>query len=122
MIYFERNTPSQIILTLQEKVTIPNPYYWFVFTHRGTNQIANFLLSSEDDETEAIERYNQFTILPNVRFVDIPDGELVYTIYQVTSPITINENVLLETGIARLYTTDNFEYTQYETNNTFITR
>lgn len=122
MIYFERNTPSEIILTLQEKVTISNPYYWFVFTHRGTNQVASFLLSSEDDETEAIERYNQFTILPNVRFVDIPDGEFVYTIYQVTSPITINEDVLLETGIARVYTTDNFEYTQYETNNTFITR
>ena len=122
MIYFERNTPSEIILTLTEKQTIAHPYYYFVFKHRSTNQIVNFFLSWEDDESGSVERYNQFTILPDVRFVGAPDGEYVYNIYQITSPVTINENVLLETGIARVYTNNNFEYTQHETDNTFITR
>lgn len=122
MIYFQRDTASEVILTLKEKQTIANPYYLFEFKHRSTNQIVTFILSWEEDESLDKSRYNQFTILTNVRFVDAPDGEYIYNIYQLTNDVIVGNPPLLETGIARVFTENNFEFTTHETNNTFITR
>jgi len=124
MIYFTKGQTNEIILTLKEKQTLDSPNFLFVFTHRGTNTIVKFVKLNNTDTSLYKDRFNSFSILTNTYFQSSQLGEWEYEIYEQTSSTNTDPSLatkLLETGIMRL-NGDAMEYTQYETNNTFITR
>lgn len=124
MIYFTKGQTNEIILTLKEKQTLASPNFLFVFTHRGTNTEVKFVKLNNTDTSLYKDRFNSFSILTNTYFQSQQVGEWEYEIYEQTSTTNTDPSLatkLLETGIMRLSGED-FEYTKYETNNTFITR
>lgn len=110
-----------IILTLTELQTINNPYYLFVFTQSTTKQVVSFIKSSDDDESDYPERYNQFTINTAQLFAGAQAGEWVYTVYQQDDDTNTNTAGLpvLERGKMQLQTGSSFSYTTYNLNTTY---
>jgi hypothetical protein len=118
------DTSFQLILTLEEKRTLTNPYYLFVFTHQDTGNTIKFLKFSEDDESDYPLRYQQFTIDPAVVFLNAKLGFYLYNIYEQLS--STNTDVALtgaevENGKMRLITTDADIYTEHSQTVTFKT-
>lgn len=111
-------TSATIILTLTELVTIPEPYYLFVFTHVTTKEVVAFVKSEADDESDYPERYNQFVVDAEALFEGKQPGEWHYKVYEQDNPdnlnIPDNEEGLLEMGKLLLDRATEFEYTMYE--------
>jgi hypothetical protein len=125
MIYLVKGQTNQVVLTLKEKQTLASPNYLFRFVHRSLNTEVKFVVLNNADTSSYKDRYNQFSIVTNTNFSTKDSGEWEYYIYEQTS--TTNTNVanttsLLETGIMRLSEATSFEFTKYQTSNTFITR
>lgn len=111
-----------MILTLTEFVSLPTPYYLFVFTHVETKNIVAFVKSEADDESDYPQRYNQFTIDAAVVFLDQPTGEWHYKVYEQASSTNTDPSLsggLLEEGKLILDRATAFEYTQYESETSF---
>lgn len=101
MLQFKQDdTTASIILTLRELQTIADAFYLFVFTHVTTKDVVSFVKSQADDLSGFQDRYNEFTIAPNVLFAGLPTGQYNYTIYEQAS--NTNTNVSL-TGAAIEY-------------------
>lgn len=125
MIYLTKGETNEIILTLKEKQTLTAPNFLFMFVHRGTNNKVKFVKLNATDTSLYKERFDSFSIVTNTYFLNAQLGEWEYFIYEQTSTTNTDPSLattLLETGIMRLQSSTDFEYTQYETNNTFITR
>lgn len=126
MIYLtKQETSEQIIWTLTEKQTLAAPNYLFIFTNRTDNTQVKFIKLFAQDISVHKERYNKFDIDTKHEFDDKLAGEWTYYIYETTHTNNLNPaqaTSLLETGILRLNSNANFEFTEYETSNTFIVR
>ena len=125
MIYFTKGQTSEIILTLKEKQTLTAPNYLFRFVNRVTNVEVKFVLLNASDLSTYKDRYNKFSIVTNTYFVSSNVGEWEYFIYEQTSSSNTNPalaTTLLETGIMRLSAATDFDFTEYQTSNTFIVR
>ena len=125
MIYFTKGQTSEIILTLKEKQTLTAPNYLFRFVNRVTNVEVKFVLLNATDLSTYKDRYNKFSIVTNTYFVSSNVGEWEYYIYEQTSTTNTNPalaTTLLETGIMRLSAATDFDFTEYQTSNTFIVR
>ena len=126
MIYLtKQQTSEDIIVTLTEKQTLAAPNYLFIFTNRTDNTQVKFIKLFTQDISAHKERYNKFNIDTKHEFDDKLAGEWTYTIYETTHTNNLNPDQatsLLETGILRLNSNENFAFTEYETNNTFIVR
>ena len=125
MIYFTKGQTSEIILTLKEKQTLTAPNYLFRFVNRVTNVEVKFVLLNATDLSTYKDRYNKFSIVTNTYFVSSNVGEWEYFIYEQTSSSNTNPalaTTLLETGIMRLSDYTAFDFTEYQTSNTFIVR
>ena len=125
MIYFTKGQTSEIILTLKEKQTLTAPNYLFRFVNRVTNVEVKFVLLNATDLSTYKDRYNKFSIVTNTYFVSSNVGEWEYFIYEQTSSSNTNPalaTTLLETGIMRLSAATDFDFTEYQTSNTFIVR
>jgi len=114
-------TQEQIIVTLNELVTLTTPYFLFVFTQVTTRQVVTLIKSSDDDASDYPERYNQFEINTQALFGSMQAGEWIYRVYEQesdtnTDPAGLNE---VENGKLRLYPAANFNYTQYNTPTTY---
>jgi hypothetical protein len=84
MLQFKQDDTSiELILTLTEKVTINEPYYFFEFIHVTTRQVVSFLKSPIEDESNYPNRYNSFSIDPSTLFANMPPGEWHYKVYQI---------------------------------------
>lgn len=111
-----------MILTLTEFVTLPAPYYLFVFTHVETKNVVAFVKSEADDESDHPERYNQFTIDADDVFENQPTGEWHYKVYEQEGSTNIDPDIagnLLEDGKLRLNRAIEFGYDQYESNTSY---
>ncbi len=125
MIYLTKGQTSDVILTLTEKQTLPAPNYLFYFINRTSNDVVAFVKLNNTDTSQHKDRYNKFSINAASFFNNELAGEWTYTIYEQTSSSNINPALatgLLETGIMRLNDSTTFEFTEYETNNTFKVR
>ena len=89
MIKLEKDTTTDVALTLTEKVTITSPIYIFSFVHELTFEVVNFILP---DVSPYPERFNLFEI--NETTLDLKKGFHCYTIYEaeVDSPQDIDPN------------------------------
>lgn len=115
MIELVRGDVSEIIIvTLNEKKTLTSPYYLFVFTHAETKVVVAFVAGA--DQSLFQDRYNQFEINTAVKFLNKPDGEWLYEVYEQESDSNINPTLstsLVENGKMRLRETSDFTYTEY---------
>lgn len=125
MLEFKQDdTAAEMILTLTEYVTIPTPYYLFVFTHVITKVQVVFVKAEIDDESEYPNRYNKFTINPAVLFDGKQSGEWHYQIYQQDNATNLNPALahgLLENGKLMLLRETEFAFTMYEQAQTYKT-
>jgi hypothetical protein len=125
MIYLRKGHTDEVIVTLKEKQTLAAPNYLFHFKQRTSNDIVAFVLLNAADLSTHKDRYNKFSINGVTHFANELAGEWEYRIYEqasTTNLLPLLSAGLLETGIMRLSATDNFDFTEYETNNTFIVR
>lgn len=116
-------TDQEIIVTLNEKRTLDDGYYLFVFTHALTRNVVNKIYSLIDDQSEHQDRYNQFDINTSVVFADQPAGQWSYDVYEQAS--SSNTDVsglnLVETGILKLQPSTAFVFEKYNEPTTFKT-
>jgi hypothetical protein len=63
MIFIERNTTNEVVLTLTEKVTIANPFFIFAFQPLATlDEYQPIIYFTTLDLSNYIDRYNLFEI------------------------------------------------------------
>lgn len=125
MIYLTKGQTSDVIVTLTEKQTLAAPNYLFHFINRTSNDTVSFVKLNGTDTSDHKERYNKFSINAVTYFNNELAGEWTYYIYQQSSTSNLDPSLasgLLETGILRLNDSTTFEFTEYETNNTFKVR
>lgn len=116
------DTDAEMILTLNESVTIESPYFLFVFTHVTTKDVVKFLKSGVDDDSSHTYRYNQFTINASVVFDGYEVGEWHYSVYEQASSSNTDVSLtgaLLETGKLYLDRATDFAFTKYNPSTTY---
>lgn len=109
------NISERIIVTLNEKKTLENPFYLFVFTHSVTKGVVAFIAGA--DQSLFPDRYNEFEINTAVKFLNKPTGEWLYEVYEQESDTNTNpanSTGLVENGKMRLRDSEEFEYTAYD--------
>jgi hypothetical protein len=125
MLEFKQDdTAIELVLTLTESVTLPAPFYLFVFKHVLTKDIVAFVLSPSDDQSFYSERYNLFTINPSVLFAGKQPGEWHYNIYEQVSDTNLDPVLTtgpLENGKMILDRAVDFAFTKYESATSFKT-
>ena len=88
MIYIKKDEVNQIILTLTEVSTLPNPYYLFVFQNEMDKLSAPITFYTADSSAYP-ERFNQF-LLDEPVDLELVKGQYTYSIYESnTTPPTI---------------------------------
>lgn len=125
MIYLTKGQTSDVIVTLTEKQTLSAPNYLFYFINRSDNDTVAFVKLNNTDTSAYKDRFNKFSINASTYFNNTLAGEWTYYIYEQASTSNVNPDLatsLLETGILRLDDSTTFEFTEYETNNTFKVR
>lgn len=125
MIYLTKGQTSDLIVTLTEKQTLTTPNYLFYFINRTSNDVVAFVKLNNTDTSQYKDRFNKFSINAATYFNNKLSGEWTYYIYEQTSTSNVDPDQatgLLETGILRLNDSTTFEFTEYETNNTFKVR
>jgi len=128
MILLTKGETQEIVLSLNEKVSIANPTFYFVFENDMTNESIAMVLT---DTSSYKARYNSFTLNTNTYFLNAKNGFWTYKVYGLTLPewnninttwelltnVTwnlLNDDELLEVGKMKLVG-DAFEFIQYET-------
>ena len=118
MLEFKQNdTAVALILTLTELVSIPSPFYLFVFTHVTTKDVVAFIKSDDDDESDFPERYNQFTINPSDVFENMQSGEWQYKVSEQDNDTNLDPALsgsIIEQGKMILDRAIDFSFTQYD--------
>ena len=120
MLVINKNTNNYLRVTLQEKVTISNPYYLFVFTSDITSRKVIFLQSNISIHQD---RYDEFLITERSTNLDpssgtiefLPIGSWTYQIFEQASSSNLDPTLtggLLETGMAKV-TGTNETYSTY---------
>ena len=114
MLVITKNLQKDIYVTLNESITLTNPYFLFVFTNFGTKEVIKVIVNSADDRSNYPERVNQFEIDVDL-FDDATTGQWIYEVYEQLS--STNENTsgltLLENG--KMLLKDATEKTNYQT-------
>lgn len=87
--------------------------------------MVKFVKLNNTDASGYKDRFNKFSINAVTYFNTALAGEWTYSIYEQTSTTNLDPTQatgLLETGILRLDDSTTFEFTEYETTNTFKVR
>lgn len=125
MLEFKQDdTAAVLILTLTESASLSAPYCLFAFTHVTTKDVVAFLKSTDDDESDYPDRYNQFTIDPSVLFAGYQPGEWHYKIYEQPSDSNVDpalSGAVLEFGKMILDRAEEFAYDIYDSPTSFKT-
>ncbi len=116
MLLFTQGEEKSIVLTLNEKATLNEPYYLLVFTQITTKETLSIIFFSGDDASEYPQRYNQFT-MPADFFTDKTPGQWQYVAYEQES--STNTDVeqtagVVEYGKAQLSKASAFEFPSYQ--------
>jgi predicted nucleic acid-binding protein len=70
MLVITKGVQSDIMVTLQDSITLLNPYYLFVFTNVSTKEELKVIVNSADDKSNHPNRINVFEI-DNTLFDDL---------------------------------------------------
>ena len=94
------STEDSIIVTLNEKRTLPAPYYLFLFDNVTTREVVLLVIYSASDVSGYAERYNEFIIDTSTIFEGATPGQWNYFIYEQTSDSNTDETglTLVEMG------------------------
>lgn len=99
MIYIKKDEFNQIILTLTEVSTLPNPYYLFVFQNE-MDKLSTPITFYTADTSAYPERFNQF-ILDEPVDLELIKGQYTYSIYEsyiIPPTIANSTGVVIEEG------------------------
>lgn len=99
MLVITKGMQSDIMVTLQDSITLLNPYYLFVFTNISTKEELKVIVNSADDKSNFPNRINVFEIDIDL-FDDLQTGQYIYEVYEQlssTNLITTGLN-LVENG------------------------
>lgn len=110
------NTSENIVVTLNEKKSLSEPYYLFVFENVATKEKVKFIKSSADDLSGSPARYNEYTINTSTLFDEYNDGEWNYKVYEQASSTNTDEEGLtdVERGKMTLNKATESTYTMYD--------
>jgi len=125
MIHLTKGNTETVIFTLKEKQTLASPNYLFVFENRSTKSVIKFVKLVADNTSTYKDRFDKFSIKVNNYFSREDSGEWLYYIYEQASATNINPEsatTMLEEGIMRLNESSEYSFTEYATDNTYITR
>jgi hypothetical protein len=109
----QNDSDGRLIVTLNELVTLPAPYFYFEFTHAETRQVVAVPVDPATDESQWPSRFNQFPIDVPFYFNGYPAGEWLYRVYErsnLDSPVGQN---LIESGKMSLESAQAFIYPGY---------
>lgn len=120
MLVIHKNTNNTLICTLNEKQTLTDPYYLFVFTSDVTKRTVAFIQSNISEHTD---RYDEFLITETSGTPDyssgvvefLPLGSWSYDVYEQDNNTNFNPELAtnkLETGMAKVIGT-NETYSRY---------
>jgi hypothetical protein len=84
MLVITKGVQSDIMVTLQDSITLLNPYYLFVFTNVSTKEELKVIVNSADDKSNFPNRINVFEI-DNTLFDDLQTGQYIYEVYEQLS-------------------------------------
>jgi hypothetical protein len=126
MVNLTSGTVETVYFTLKERQTLTSPNYLFIFTQRTTNREVAFVKTNASDTSTAKDRYNRFTFDVDQLFCGFI-GEYHYEVREQSSTSNLDPTLsgkILETGMMRLNEApeDSYEFTTYETDNTYVTR
>lgn len=125
MIHLTKGNTETIYLTLEEKRTLTAPNYLLHFVNRTSKDEVAFVLLNALDTSLFKNRYNKFSIKVDKYFSRRESGEWSYFIYEqasISNDDPAESGSLLEQGVMRLSESSAYTYTQYEAENTYITR
>ena len=103
MIYIQKGTLNNVILTLNEKSTLSNPNYLFIFQNEYDIS-SNGITFSTPDISSYTNRYNQFVITESATAsttggynvpLSLISGQYSYSVYESLEPTL---NILNTTG------------------------
>lgn len=102
MIYINKNTTTRITLTLNEKRTLVDPYYIFVFYNVQTKVETVFYMVNTSVNKD---RYDLFSLVDTTSedllngIVNLDKGEYTYTVYE---SVTLSLNSIDWTGVVEI--------------------
>ena len=121
MITLNKGETQTIFFTAREKCSLANPYFYFVFQNRITQEIVQFGITN----TSTDERFDKFSLVVNSKFLNSETGFWTYSIYEM---VTLTQNYdyenqqPVETGYMVLNPATEFTPTSYDLQpNTFVT-
>lgn len=92
----ENSVSDFIVVTLNEKRTIADPYYFFVFEHTTTKAVVTWVVYYDMDFSTYQDRYNEFEINTAEVFEGQAVGQWQYEVWQGSDSET--KSKLLENG------------------------
>lgn len=122
MLVITKGMQSDIMVTLQDSITLLNPYYLFVFTNISTKEELKVIVNSADDKSNFPNRINTFEIDIDL-FDDLQTGQYIYEVYEqlsstnlITTGLNLVENgkmILKAVGETTNYLTGYSPQTQF---------
>ena len=126
MLHFAQNeTSGLLVVTLNEKRTLTDDtiYYLFRFINTMSKDVVSVIFSSDEDESDNQDRYNQFPInIANV-FAGKPIGEWHYIVYEQLSDTNTDPDLAtgeVERGKIKITKVPSFTYTGYQPTTSYI--
>ena len=121
MITLNKGETQTIFFTAREKCSLANPYFYFVFQNRITQEIVKFGITN----TSTDERYDKFSLVVNSKFLNSETGFWTYSIYEMVTLVQsydYENQQPVETGYMVLNPATEFTPTSYDLQpNTFVT-
>lgn len=116
IILTQENTTDNIIVTLNDSISIVAPFYLFVFENVTTKQQRKLVINSANDLSGYPTRFNEFEIPTAALFAGATAGQYNYFVYEQTSQTNTNATglTMVEMGKAILKSTA-FNYNGYTT-------
>ena len=112
MIQLVRGEDKNVIITLTEKTTIQNGFYYFEFIHETTKEVISFWLPFNANLTNFKYRNDEF-FFDNNLFVNHSVGKYVYNVYQSYTMSSADLSGMVETGKMDFNEPVGFEFKQY---------
>lgn len=114
MLLFTFGQTEEMIVTLNEKRTLPSGYYLFVFKNTTTKALVTKIFNFSEDESSYPDRYNQFPIIVSTLFSGQNTGHWTYYVYEQASSSNTDPTGLteVENGILQLKPATAFSFTE----------
>lgn len=114
-------TSEEMVVTLNEKRTLTDGYYLFLFTHYTTKQTVTKIFAFAEDESDSTDRYNKFLVNTATTFLNKPVGMWQYNVYEQASSSNTDPTGLtkVESGILELRPATAFNFEEYDGTTTY---